>query len=71
MLILISVCDRSIQLITATGDEAGAVQPTNGRFGKWSGVRPMHGPSDDSYSPETAAENRRATILKTMCSGRV
>lgn len=63
MLVLICVSDWSIHILTVSGDEAFAVESAKNGFGKWAD------PSDESYSRETAAEDRRATVLETMCRG--
>ena len=65
MLILISVSNRTIQLITVPGDDVNEVDAPTGRFSKWAD------PADESWSRETAAEDRRARILETMYGGRV
>jgi hypothetical protein len=60
MLILIRVLESPAQLGVMFGDEVRESEPATGQFSKWAN------PSDESYSRETAAEDRRAAVLETM-----
>jgi len=64
MLILISVFESPAQLAVMIGDNPYEVEPAKGRFSKWAD------PSDESYSRETAAEDRRAAILEAWYGNR-
>ena len=64
MLILIGVFESPAQLAVMFGEEVHESEPATGQFSKWAN------PSDESYSRETAAEDRRAAILEAMYGNR-